>query len=212
MFTPAPAPPQRGGMVISGAGTGGAADVAHGVLDGAPQGIPPAVPYCLVWARVTWSKGPALGPGMHWKGEGRPPPPPHTAIHGLHVPSHIGVDGNTHADRLADIGRRRSPPLRGQVTVSLAGGESLEESESETESDLEAPVMWTTMEGVGDHGTPLTAWQAASSEEREGRRGQPPLNTPPSRASDHTTTQTQLSPHRVCHTTNPWATRWSIGH
>ena len=33
-----------------------------------------------------------------------------TAIQWLHVPSHIGVDGNTHADWLADIGRRRSPP------------------------------------------------------------------------------------------------------
>ena len=52
-----------------------------------------------------------------------------------------GVDGNTHTDRLADIGRRRSPLLKGQVTVSLAGGESLDETESEPESDLEAPVM-----------------------------------------------------------------------
>ena len=78
-----------------------------------------------------------------------------TAIQWLHVPSHKGVDGNTHADRLTDIGRRRSPLLKGQVTVSLAGGESLDESESEPESDLEAPAIWTGMEGVGDHGTPL---------------------------------------------------------
>ena len=60
-----------------------------------------------------------------------------TAIQWLHVPSHIGVDGNTHADRLADIGRRCSPLLKAQVTVSLAGGESLDDSESEPESDIE---------------------------------------------------------------------------
>ena len=129
-----------------------------------------------------------------------------TSIQWLHVPSHIGVDGNTHADRPADIGRRRSPLLKGQVTVSVAGGESLDESESEPESDFEAPVMWTAMEGVEDHGTPLPARQAASNEEREGRREQPLHNTPPPRASDHTTTQTQMSPRRICHAPSPWAT------
>ena len=102
-----------------------------------------------------------------------------TAIKWLHAPSHIGLDGNTHADRLADIGRRRSPLLKGQVTVSLAGGLSLDESESEPESDLEAPVMWTAMEGVGDHGTPLPPRQAASNTAREETREQPPLSTPP---------------------------------
>ena len=135
-----------------------------------------------------------------------------TTIQWLHVPSHVGVDGNTLADQLADIGRRHSPVLKGQVTVSLAGGESLDELESEPESDLEALVMWTAMEGVGDHGTPLPPRQAASNEEREGRREQPLLTPPPPPASDHSTTQTQLSPRRLCHTPSPWATRWSGGH
>ena len=74
------------------------------------------------------------------------------------------MDGNTHADPLADIGRRRSPLMKGQVTVSQAGGESLDELESEPESDLEAPVMWTAMEGVGDHGTP--PFRTAGGEQR----------------------------------------------
>ena len=102
-----------------------------------------------------------------------------TTIHWLHVPSHIRADGNTHAERLADIGCRHPPVLTGQVTVSLAGGESLDESESEPESDLEAPIMWTTMEGMGDHGTPLPARHTESNEERERRSEQPLRNPPP---------------------------------
>ena len=137
-----------------------------------------------------------------------------TAIQWLHVPLHIGMDGNTHADQLADIGRRHSPVLKGQVTVSLAGGQSLDdESESEPESDLEAPVMWTAMEGVGDHGTPLPLRQAASNDEREGRGEQPPLNTPPPPgASDHSAAQTQLSSRSICHAPAPWAKRWTGGN
>ena len=38
----------------------------------------------------------------------------------LHVPSHIGVIGNENADVLADMGRRKSPLLRGHITVSRA--------------------------------------------------------------------------------------------
>ena len=121
-----------------------------------------------------------------------------TAIQWLHVPSHIGVDRNTHADRLADIGRRHSPLLKGQVTVSLAGGESLDESELEPESDLEAPVIWTAMEGVGNHGTPLPAQPAASNEEREGRREQPLLNPPP----PHKSQRPHHNPNAVVATQN----------
>ena len=44
-----------------------------------------------------------------------PPPPP------LHIPSHIGIKGNTRADHLADVGRRKSPLLFGHVSVSQTG-------------------------------------------------------------------------------------------
>ena len=36
----------------------------------------------------------------------------------LHVPSHVGIPGNTKADTLADMGRRRSPLLLGQVAMA----------------------------------------------------------------------------------------------
>ena len=38
-------------------------------------------------------------------------------IQWLHVPSHIGICGNEKADSFADEGRRRSPLLRGHVSV-----------------------------------------------------------------------------------------------
>ena len=112
-----------------------------------------------------------------------------TAIQWQHVPSHIGVDGNTHADRLADIGRRRSPLLKGQVTVSLAGGQSLDEWDSEPESDLEAPAMWTAMEGVGDHGTPT----------RTVRKGRGGGNNPPA-APPHQSQLPLRSPNAIVNT------------
>ena len=62
-----------------------------------------------------------------------PPPPPNfylweqllqeieqagAAVRWMHVPSHVGIVGNTHADTLADMGRRKSPLLRGYVTTA----------------------------------------------------------------------------------------------
>ena len=38
------------------------------------------------------------------------------AVRWLHVPSHVGIVGNTHADTLAHMGRRKSSLLRGYVT------------------------------------------------------------------------------------------------
>ena len=57
----------------------------------------------------------------------------------LHVPSHIGIDGNTNAGRLADLGRRRSLLLRGQATVSRTGSDHRDSSDTEPESDLDTP-------------------------------------------------------------------------
>ena len=45
---------------------------------------------------------------------------PGSQVQWLHVPSHIGVVGNDKADLLADMGRRKSPLLRGYVTTSQA--------------------------------------------------------------------------------------------
>ena len=60
-----------------------------------------------------------------------PPPPPlglpaliETAdapVHGLQMPSHMGIRGNTRADRLADVCRRKSPLLFGRLSVSHVG-------------------------------------------------------------------------------------------
>ena len=59
--------------------------------------------------------------------------------------------------------------------VSLAGGGSLDELESEPESDLEAPVMWTAMEGVGYHG------RRKGGEEETNPAQQPPPPPPSQR-------------------------------
>ena len=131
-----------------------------------------------------------------------------TALQRLHVPSHINLDGNTHADRLAHIGRRRFPLLKGQVTVSLAGGHSVDESHSEAKSDPEAPAMWIAMERVGDHSTTLTPQHACEQHGKGGEEGNSP-SVPPTTANYHSTAQTQLSRRRVCHATSPWAQRWT---
>ena len=45
----------------------------------------------------------------------------HSPTHWMHIPSHIGIKGNTRADHLADVGRRKSPLLFGHVSVSQTG-------------------------------------------------------------------------------------------
>ena len=57
------------------------------------------------------------------------------AVRLLHVPSHVGIVGNTHADTLADMGRRKSPLLRGYVTSARRPqqeGQAQEQDESQT--------------------------------------------------------------------------------
>ena len=41
-----------------------------------------------------------------------------THVKWMHAPSHVGIPGNTKADTLAGMGRRRSPLLRGYATAS----------------------------------------------------------------------------------------------
>ena len=40
-------------------------------------------------------------------------------VHWLHIPSHIGINGNGRADQLADVGRRKSLLLFGHISISL---------------------------------------------------------------------------------------------
>ena len=38
----------------------------------------------------------------------------------LHVPSHIGIKGNSDADQLADVGRHKSPLLLGHISSLMS--------------------------------------------------------------------------------------------
>ena len=48
----------------------------------------------------------------------------------LHTPSHIDIPGNTRADHLADVGRRRSPLLFGHISAHPKRQEEIPEGES----------------------------------------------------------------------------------
>ena len=63
----------------------------------------------------------------------------------LHTPSHIDIPGNSRADHLADVGRRRSPLLYGQVSAH-------EEPEEEEEEDepIEGWEEWEPEEEVDE--------------------------------------------------------------
>ena len=90
------------------------------------------------------------------------------AVRWLHVPSHVGIVGNTHADTLADMGRCKSPLLRGYVTSARRPKQEDQAQEQEDESDLDEPPMFSPEE------------QAANP---------PPRDTPPDppRTGSHTT-------------------------
>ena len=84
------------------------------------------------------------------------------AVRWLHVPSHVGIVGNTHADTLADMGRRKSPLLRGFVTSARRPQQEGQTQDQEDESDLDEQPMFSPEE------------QAASPPPR----GTPPPPTP----------------------------------
>ena len=64
------------------------------------------------WRRHDWqgSRGP-VGHVDLWEQPLKEIEQAGVAVHWLHVPSHVGIVGNTHADTLADMGRRKSPLL-----------------------------------------------------------------------------------------------------
>ena len=69
------------------------------------------------WRRHDWQGSP--GPVGHvdlWEQLLREIEQAGAAVRWLHVPSHVGIVGNTHADTLADMGCRKSPLLREYVT------------------------------------------------------------------------------------------------
>ena len=106
----------------------------------------------------------AIGKASKWKrhdGEGSRGPVGHTDlweqilqeiasagphVKWMYVRSHVGIPGNTKADTLADMGRRRSPLLKGYVTAShqTQNGE-----EPEPESDFDEPPLWSLEERGG---------------------------------------------------------------
>ena len=61
----------------------------------------------------------------------------------MHVPCHVGIVGNTHADTLADMGRRKFPLLRGYVTIARRSQMEGLAQEQEEESDLDEPPMFS---------------------------------------------------------------------
>ena len=98
-----------------------------------------------------------------------------TAAHWVQVPSHVGIEGNEKADVLADIGRRRSPLLRGYATALWAiVNQQDSDVESDVESDMELTPVWTGPERVGDDGTPLPVGAATTGE----GGGAIPVHTP----------------------------------
>ena len=75
------------------------------------------------------------------------------AVRWLHVPSHVGIQGNTKADTLADMGRRRSPLLEGLVTA-VRRENPASHNEPDDVSDLEEAPLWSPEEkGGGEGGT-----------------------------------------------------------
>ena len=57
-----------------------------------------------------------------------------TAVLWMHVPSHVGIVGSTHADTLVDMGCRKSPLLRGYVTTARRSQHEGHAQEQEDES------------------------------------------------------------------------------
>ena len=68
------------------------------------------------------------------------------AVRWLHVPSHVGIVGNTHTDTLADMGRRKSPLLRGYVTSARRPQQEGQTQDQEDESDLDEQPMFSPEE------------------------------------------------------------------
>ena len=61
----------------------------------------------------------------------------------LHVPSHVGIVGNSSANTVADMGRRQSPLLAGFVTTARHPMAAQLEDGLESESDLDEAPLWS---------------------------------------------------------------------
>ena len=74
------------------------------------------------------------------------------AVRWLHVPSHVGIHGNTKADTLADMGRRWSPLLKG-LLIAVRCENPPNHDGQEDVSDLEEAPLWSPEETGGGGGT-----------------------------------------------------------
>ena len=102
------------------------------------------------WRRHGWQG--SAGPVGHvdlWTQLLQETEAPGAEIQWLHVSSHISVENNTKVDQLADLGRRQSPLLRGQVNVSRAGVDRSDDSDMAPESDLEEPLCGQSWRELG---------------------------------------------------------------
>ena len=108
----------------------------------------------------------------------------------LHVPSHIGIDGNTNANRLAGLGRRRLPLLRGQVTMSRANNDHQDGSDTE-------PETWMS-QCCGPHPKELGTMGSRSVPPMRQEGGGGGLHTPHVETADTPPPQAQLFSAGVC--------------
>ena len=92
------------------------------------------------------------------------------AVRWLHVPSHVGIQGNTKADTLADMGRRQSSLLRGLVTA-VRRENPPSHDELEDVSDLEEVPVWSPEQKGGRQPQPPPSW---TTTEPQGSRADPP--------------------------------------
>ena len=133
-------------------------------------------------AEVVWTGGPCgpVGTTLHEITRAGP------AVRWLHVPSHVGIHGNTKADTLADMGRRRSPLLKGLVTAARRS-EPPNDDELDDVSDLEEPPLWSPEE----------------TGERKGRNPPPPQTTSDNAPPPHPRQVSYLHPpapeQNTCH-------------
>ena len=71
----------------------------------------------------------------------------------LHTPSHIDIPGHTRVDHLADVGRRQSPLLFGQISIQPRRLEEAEADVSDEEWD-EGCEGWEPEEELEESGPP----------------------------------------------------------
>ena len=106
-----------------------------------------------------------------------------THVKWLHTPSHIEIPGNSRADHLADVGRRQSPLLYGQISIHPRRQEApqADMSDEEWEAGCEG---WEPQEEPEDPCPPPKPCeeplQGTPQRQVQGERGWEPEPPPPS--------------------------------